>query len=356
MQKRVGIVSEFPPPAGGISQQALLLSDLIEGEGLGVQRISINDYLNSPFCILKDIKYIKSITAFFYFFIALVIKIPNLDILHILASSYLNFFLFTVPSVFLAKLLNKKVILHYHGGAAEDFFSKWETLVKWPIGLADHIIVPSEFLYNVFIKYGYKPIIIPNIVNLNDFEFKKRELFRPVFLSVRHLREEYNISCTIRAFSKIKKKFSNATLKIVGDGTEKQKLIIISQKLGVRDSVDFLGRIPNDKMTKIYCESDFLLNSSKIDNMPISILEAFSSGCPVISTRAGGIPYILQHRHNGFLVDLNNHHQMASEAIWALEHNHETIKIVENAKNCLKEFSWGNIKPIIMKLYGIANV
>jgi glycosyltransferase involved in cell wall biosynthesis len=348
---KICIASEFPPPNGGIAGQAQILYESLLHEKIIVKKIEQNGYLKGPFKKYHNKRYIKSLIAFLNFFIQCLNIIPKMDIIHILSSSYLNFFLFTLPAVLLGKLLGKKVIIHYHGGSAEDFIEKWRISTSAILRLSDHLIFPSEFLSNVFDKYGFNGVIIPNILNLDSFKFKKRNEFLPKFIVTRHLRSEYNVACVIRAFSLIREQYPSAVLRIVGDGVEKKSLMELSKKLGCDQSIFFLGHVPNERLPNLYDCSDFVLNSSMVDNMPVSIMEAFASGCLVITTRAGGIPFLIKHRENGFLVDLDDHEALAKEALWSLCHQDETCQIVKNAREYALRFSWEMVKKKLFQIY-----
>jgi len=253
--------------------------------------------------------------------------------------------------VLLAKLFGKKVIIHYHGGSAEDFFKKWHLLINPILLLCDTLIFPSEFLSSVFNKFGFAGHVIPNILDLKSFSFVKRAQFSPNYIVTRHLRPEYNVGCVIRAFSLIRKHYPSAVLRIVGDGVEKKLLMELSEQLGCSQSIMFMGQIPNESLPALYACSDFVLNSSMVDNMPVSIMEAFASGCAVITTNAGGIPFMIKHHENGFLVNLNDHEALAKEALWALRHQDETRRIVSNAKEYSLNFSWETIKKKLFRVY-----
>ena len=71
-------------------------------------------------------------------------------------------------------------------------------------------------------------------------------------------------------------------------------------------NVEFRGLVPPEKMSELYDQADIFLNSSNIDNMPGSILDAFAAGMPVVTTSAGGITCIVTHERTGLLVPKNN--------------------------------------------------
>jgi glycosyltransferase involved in cell wall biosynthesis len=92
----------------------------------------------------------------------------------------------------------------------------------------------------------------------------------------------------------------------------------LTRELGL-ENVRFLGRIPHDRVASLYDDADIYLTSPNIDCMPGSLLECFASGLPVIATRAGGIPYLLENERTGLLVPINGHREIADAAFRLLE-------------------------------------
>ena len=90
--------------------------------------------------------------------------------------------------------------------------------------------------------------------------------------------------------------------------------------LGIAGAVDFCGRIDNDRMNALYASADLMLNPSTVDNMPISILEAFASAVPVVSTDVGGVPFVAEHQRTALLVPAGDPQAMAAAMLQILQH------------------------------------
>jgi glycosyltransferase involved in cell wall biosynthesis len=341
---KVAILCEFPPPYGGMAVQAGLLVERLREEGLTVCPIETNLKFSYPFQWIGCIRGLRGVIQWLVFLCKAVLVIPRVDIIHILSSSYLNFYLFTVPAVILAKTLGKKIVLNYRGGEAEKFFKRSKRLVKRIIGKSDRIIVPSGFLKEVFEKFGFNVKIIPNVANVEKFPFKERRSFGPQFVISRHLEPLYNVGCAIRSFALVHKKYPGATLRVAGGGSEEGRLKNLTQELGLNGSVEFFGEVKNHDIIQLYDESDIFLNSSNEDNMPISILEAFANGLPVVSTAAGGIPHIVKDGHNGFLVGLNDHKAMAEKIEQLLENPTVASNLTKEARKSIGSYQWNNVK------------
>ena len=105
--------------------------------------------------------------------------------------------------------------------------------------------------------------------------------------------------------------------------------------------VEFRGRVSPDEMGRLLDEADVYLNSSNIDNMPLSILEAQAAGLPVVSTRAGGIPYLVRDGETGLLVPLDDDAALAQAAARVLGEEGLASRLTINARReCMARCVW----------------
>ena len=286
--KRILYVANFKPGRGGISGQVeCLMRNMCQEDGYYVDVFSTTGGL------------LRRIFCFF----ALIKRARRYDILHIHGCSYRGF-LPIAYGVIVGKLLNKHIIITYHGGDAGLYFQKRRKWVRFWLLKADERIVLSGFLKAIFDAFMIPAQVIPNIVELPEVYVEKSEL-RPRFISVRHFRELYNIPCIIRAFERVQKQIPEASLTLLGEGDKRDELesMVIDANL---KNVCFVGQVSNGEVGDYFKKNDFLLSSPRIDNMPVSLLEAFSSGLLVISSNVGGVPYMVEHGVTGLLFESDN--------------------------------------------------
>jgi glycosyltransferase involved in cell wall biosynthesis len=227
----------------------------------------------------------------------------------------------------LGRLYRKRVILNYHDGQAEQHMTEWRTAIA-SFRLADRMVTPSYFLVDVFAKYGIKAQSIFNIIDTGKFIYRRRSKLRPVFMTNRILEPLYNVGCILRAFAIIQKRYPEASLTIAHDGVCRPELEKLAAELKLQNT-RFIGRVPHEKIAQLYDETEIYLTSSNFDCMPVSLLECFAAGVPIVSTNAGGIPYVVTNRESGLLVEVNDHEAMAARAMEYLE-NPDLVEQVTN--------------------------
>jgi L-malate glycosyltransferase len=348
---RVLIVAPSLRILGGQALQAHYLNEQLRQEpSFEVSFVPQNPRLGTPLGVLQSIKYVRTILTSLVYWVALALKIPKHDIIHISSAAYFSFFVAPTPAILIARFFGKKTVLNYHSGKAENHLRRWSRSAIPIMRMANELVVPSQYLVEVFRKFGLRAHKVTNVVDLEVFQFRERRPLLPHFLCSRNLYPLYNVACVLRAFKIIQAKFPNATLKIAGEGHQRSYLEDLTRTLKLRN-VDFLGLVAPEKMGKLYNEAHIFLNGSNIDNLPGSILESFASGMPVVSTCAGGIPYLVSHEKTGLLVPKNDPQAMAASAVKLLESQRLARNIARDAREVCQSYTWEAVGKKWMDLY-----
>lgn len=348
---RVLIVAPSTDILGGQAVQAERLFSRLKAEpSLEVSFLPVNPRLPGVPGRLQSIKYVRTLITSLFYCASLMTRVRRYDVIHTFSASYFSFLLAPTPAILAAKFYGKRSVLNYRSGEAEDHLRRWPGTALPVIRLVDAIAVPSSYLVGVFGKFGFEAQSIFNFVETDSFRFRARAPLRPIFLSNRNLEPLYNVGCTLRAFSIIQERFPQASLVVAGDGTERRSLERLAVELKLRNTT-FTGRVPPRRMPELYDAADIYLNSSDIDNMPGSIIEAYASGLPVVTTNAGGIPFILTDGETGLMVERNDHEAMASQAIRLLEDHSLASRIISRAHVECDKYSWRFVRDEWLKLY-----
>jgi len=128
-------------------------------------------------------------------------------------------------------------------------------------------------------------------------------------------------------------------LTLVGDGSLRRSLERLAMRLGVASSVHFCGAVAHREMPAVYDRHDILVNASRVDNLPNVILEAFACGLPVVSTRAGGIPFLVDHGQTGLLVDVDDCDGLARGVVHLLESAESARAMVRKARSEAEKYA-----------------
>ncbi|MGW1455091.1 glycosyltransferase family 4 protein [Salegentibacter agarivorans] len=232
-----------------------------------------------------------------------------------------------------------------HGGNLPERLSATKKYSKSLFGKAKINIAPSKFLYDIFKAEGFNNTkIIPNAIQMENYPFKKREDFQPKLLWVRRFQKRYNPVMALEVLLLLKKDYPNAKLCMVGpdkDGTMKT-----CKKFAAKNQLDieFTGKLKKKAWAKLSKNYDFFINTTNIDNTPISVIEAMSLGLAVVSTNVGGMPVLIKNNDDGLLVPVNNAQDMAAEIDRLIKHPEKAQSLTENARKKVENFAWEKVK------------
>jgi glycosyltransferase involved in cell wall biosynthesis len=268
---------------------------------------------------------------------------------HVFSASYSSFLLAPLPAILAARALGKPVILNYRSGEAPDHLRR-SAVARRVIASVDLNIVPSRFLVDVFGSFGIPATVIPNVVDLNRFRFRRREPLTPRLVSTRNFDELYNVACTLRAFRLVQDRWPAASLTLVGAGPQDAALRALARDLRL-EHVTFAGRVAPDRIAVHYAANDIYVQTPNIDNMPTSVLEAFASGLPVVSTEAGGVPAILAHEQHGLLAPLDDHRAIAAHVLRLLENPPLARRLTEAAFATCAACTWPTVREQWLRAY-----
>jgi len=339
---RVAVVAASLDILGGQGVQADRLVEALAGDGYEVTFVPINPRVPSRIESLHQVRFVRtSINQLLY--LPSLMRFSSVDIVHAFSASYWSFLLAPVPAMLVARSLNKRVVLHYHSGEADDHLSRWGWLVHPWLHLAHEIVVPSEYLRTVFARHGYRVRVIPNVVDLSRFSYRDRLPLRPRLLSARNLERGYRIDVVLEAFARFKAAVPEARLTIAGYGSEEQSLRHLARAL-VGDGVQFVGKVDPERMPALYEEADMFVNASVVDNQPVSIIEALSAGLPVVSTPTGDIRFMLQDGDAGVLVPPDDPSAMAHALLALWRDPDRAMHLARRARSDVAKYTWPAVR------------
>lgn len=347
---RILIVAPSLGIMGGQAVIADLLLRHLREEGVQADLLPINPVPAWPFQWAVRVKYLRTLVVSVHYICALLLRIPKYDIIHIFSASYFSFIIAPTPALLIARLCGKRTLLNYHSGEADDHLKRWRRRIFWILHKVDRIVVPSSYLVDVFARHGFRATSIFNIAELEAFQFRERPVPRPNILVPRSLEANYDIDTAIEVFLEVRKHYPAAKVTITGAGPDERRLRKRVQRLGI-DGILLTGRVERSEMPRLFDEADIMLNTSIVDNMPVSILEAFYCGLPVVTSDAGGIPYVVRDGENGIVRAKKDVVALAAAVIELVGNEKLRARVIEGGRREAKKYCWTAVRDDWAELY-----
>ena len=346
----------YPPDVGGPATYAKILAEELPKHGFRVEIVS--------FGVVKHVP--KIMRHFLYFFKVLKIG-KHADLIYALDPVSVG-----LPAAIAAGVLKKRFILRLGGDYAWEqgvqrfgvkdqlvLFSRkyleYSIFVRilkkiqlWVATRAEKVVVPSEYLKRVVNNWGIhknKIEVIYSAVRKTGPLGRKdalRKLLRfdgKLIISVGRLVPWKGFTALIEIMPNILKKNKDAKLLIIGSGPDEKKLERLIQKHNLHNNVILTGAIERSTLLRYIRASDVFVLNSGYEGLSHQLLEVMSVGVPIVTTKAGGNPEIIQDGKEGILVRFNNKSELETAILRMLRSNALTEKFVKNAKERVKKFN-----------------
>lgn len=276
-------------------------------------------------------------------------RLKDTDVVHIFSASYWSFLVAPMPAWLVGVMRGKKTLIHYHSGEARDHLRRFRS-ARPILAKADILVVPSGYLVDVFRECGLEAQVASNIVDLSQFSYRIRRPLRPHLVCTRGFHPYYCIDVVVRAFAEIQRAFPDARLDLVGKGPTQGPIVELVEKLGV-SGVHVCGVASREEIGRFYDQADIFINASKLDNMPVSVLEAFASGTPVVTTAPEGMDYLVEHERTGLLSKVGNAHELAQNVIRLLRDPELASRVSANAYEETRRYRWDAVRRQWLDVY-----
>ncbi|HMO46569.1 MAG TPA: glycosyltransferase [Rubrivivax sp.] len=347
----VGVVGPLPPPPGGMANQCEQLVRLLRNDGARVEIVRTN----APYrpAIVGRVPFVRAVFRLLPFLWRLWRAAGRNQVLHVLANSGWAWHLIAAPALWIGRLRGTPIVVNYRGGLADEFLSRAPRHVHRSLRGAAVRVTPSDFLRRVFAGHGLDAEVIPNIVDLDRFQVRVPRDFgdAPHIVVARNLEPIYGLGTAIDAFARLRRDYPLARLTIAGAGPQQAELQARAAALGLADAVHFPGSVPHREMPALYASADVALNPSTVDNMPNSVLEAYASHLPLVSTDAGGVPDIVDDGRSGLLVPVGDAPAMAQALRRVLSDRELARRLVEAGELRVQTFAWPVVRTMWLRAY-----
>lgn len=314
-RKILSVGPEYLPPKGGIAQIVYNYSQYVFPK-------KEFRYLSNS-CDGNRLKKIYKLIESLIGFVVVLAFRHSIKLVHIHTASN---FSFKRSSWFvsLAKLFNKKVILHVHGGGFKDYYAKNKAhFIRRTLGKCDLIVVLTdawaEWFRTVVGIDNLKvvPNVIPEPATCSSNE-RKDGKFHLLFLGL--INEPKGVFDVVNAIIANKERLKGRFVWHVGGNGQVERLEKEIASNHLEELIKYEGWVDAAAKHNLFCSCDALILPSYIEGLPMSILEAMSYRKPVITTPVGGIPSMIEDGVNGFLVEPGNGTDFIDKIIHLIEH------------------------------------
>ncbi len=347
---RVAIVAPSLRYVGGQSAQAdLLLQHWQNDPDIAISFIAVDPPLPRALAWAEGIPGLRTILREPIYFWHLWRGLKDVDVAHIFSASYWSFLLAPAPAWLLAKMRGARTLINYHSGEARDHLQRFRS-AQFVLSRVDKIVVPSGYLVDVFREFGLPASAVPNIVDLRQFPYRERASLRAHLVCTRGFSAYYSVDVVVRAFAAVKKEYPEAQLDLVGNGPLEGGIRKLVADLNLA-GVNFAGVASRQEIGRYYDQADIFINASWLDNMPLSIIEAFAAGTPVVTTSPECMPYLVEHERTGLLSPVEDEKALASNVMRLLRDPALAARLTKNARDEAQNYTWEAVREQWLNIY-----
>ena len=265
-----------------------------------------------------------------------------------------NAFYYTCVLAVMSSLFSKPYCPILHGGGLPNRLASSPRLSRFIFGKSFINISPSIYLKQIFEREVFTILHIPNFIEVLNYPMTIRKKFRPRILWVRSFHKIYNPVLAIYVLEKLLKRWNDTELCMVGpdkDGSMKD-VIRLAKELNITNHLIITGKVTRKDWIELSKKYDIFINTSQVDNHPVTLLEIMALGLPIVTTNVGGIPFIIKNKKNGLLVNSNNAEEMTDRISMLISGEIDGKLITRNARKEILEL---DKNKVIKKWYSLVD-
>lgn len=248
----------------------------------------------------------------------------------------------------------KPYVLTLRGGNLPNYGKRWPRRVRRLLENAAVVTTPSEYLKEHMLPYRSNIQLLPNPLQLSRYPFRLRNEPSPKLVWIRSFHNLYNPSMAIDVVDELQGEFPDIQLTMVGpdkgDGSLQSTEQLISER-GLTNRITITGGIPKAQIPERLDRADIFINTTNIDNTPVSVMESMACGLCVVSTDVGGMPHLVDHNESALLVPPRDPKAMADAIRRVLKEEGLASRLSGNANAFAEQFDWPAILPKWVSLF-----
>lgn len=352
----VCMVGPHEPRPGGVTTQVETLSRCLRGDGVDVRPVDTNiQALRSLGRVGRGLLPLGQLVAVPW---RLWRATRGADLIHVHLASFWGFYLPMLAIALARRLRHVPVVASYHGGMAEQFVAAHRRRVQALLQPIDVLITSAQAVGAVFETVGLRPVILPNVVDLQAFSARPdgpravAGRAGPLLLWIKRFDNVSNPALMVRAFALVRQQIPGARLLMIGDGQRQAEMRALAAELAA--PVEFAGRVSFDALQAAYAAADVFVSSSSVDNQPNTLLEASAQGLPIVATAVGGVPEMVHDGVDALLAPPDDPAALAGAIVRILSEPGLAERLSAAAIANAQRFTWPALRPQVAAVYSQA--
>jgi len=262
-------------------------------------------------------------------------------------------FLWAQAVVAVLRRIGKPVVATLHGGALPQYAQRHPDRVRRLLAGVEAVTAPSRYLQEALSGFREDIRFLPNAIDLRLYRSRPAGSFQPRIVWLRGFHQIYRPQDAPKVLTEVRRVLGDATLTMVGpdkDGTLEATRRVADEN-GVADAVTFSGRIEKRDVPRVLAEHCVFLNTTSVDNTPVSVVEAMATGLCIVSTDVGGLPYLLENGRDALMTHPGDIAGMASAVVRFVEEPRLAERMAIRARLKAEGFDWTRVLPCWEELF-----
>lgn len=262
-------------------------------------------------------------------------------------------FLVAELSVLILSFLGKPSVAILHGGMLPQFAEKHPSRVERLLRRATRVVTPSRYLLDRFRTSRQDIEYLPNGMDIDAYEFRRRTSIAPRLCWIRAINETYNPLMLIDVMGLLVCSIPDALLTVVGpvrDEALYERFMHEIATRGLEPNFDVIGPVSKRQIPSVLSAHDVFLNTTHFESFGVAVMEAAASGLPIVSTAVGEIPYLWCDEKDALMVADGDGPAM-SRAVLALLKSPDLVeRLSVGGRSKALDFSWAAVMPMWRQL------
>lgn len=246
----------------------------------------------------------------------------------------------------LGRLCGVRIVFHLHGGAMPQFMRRFPRWTRRVLGRGDALVVPSAFLAEAVAEHGFAARVIPNIVDLAPYPYRHRTHLQPRLFWMRAFHPLYHPELALHVLARVRAVHPDATLVMAGQEKGLGEAVRAeARRLKLSEAVRFAGFLDHAGKVREGDAADVFLNTNRVDNAPVSVIEAAAMGLPIVATDVGGLRHLVRDGDTALLVPEGDADAMAAAVLRLLAEPALAARLSANGRALADASVWAAVAP-----------